>query len=1669
MAKKRLNKKVAIIGSLIIGFLMVLAILLILRLNRDSEKYLLEGDVALAAAQAAEDETVKKEEYAKALRNYGQAHSLSKRDPEKIRALYKIADVKQQIDEWIDVVKCWAQIVRIDDQQTRARYSRLKYVYLMADSGLRTAWQEVLTQASDFIDIAEGDAQVLEQETSQLDPFGPELKTNVEGKLATFLYLVRGRAFLETAQQGRTVDQGKMLEQAIDDFQHVREIEPYHVIAAGYHARAILIRGELHAATGDSQAKNREMEHAKSILVETVDNRPNSPRAYINLVSMKLALARNLDFNDLEQQYSALESEYLGVVKKFPESAEAYSVLAAYYHSRLKGISKAVAAAVKAVELDKDNVIYARNAADFYYTNFSIHGEKEWLNKAIDTASHALELPGAQDKPGPRQWANRMQKVSINAFLSRCYLDLIIEDRVAQSGFTREQLLEKAEQTVDEIEELIGTGDDMHVVKWKGMLNLAKGQKTIAVKQLNSAYEQLKSVGQRDSLLSYRLAKQFENSSELGAVLEFYTSALGINNRKSRDLIDNSKPESLLEYARILMKLRSYNLALGAVDYYEKKFSANQSSQRTLVELNILIGQYDKAQEVLDSMQPDDVNRLQLNLELAQARVGRLQNAIVQKRLKENTLTVFDQEDKRQLDPVQEESLEQITEQLSHYRIEWAKLTRELLAKEPNSIDENHIVALCNNYISENKITEAQSLVEQFLKSHPDNTSIEFYKQMLLEPDPRTISEQRRRQIEEDVLSTISDPARRSMNLARLYHKYNEMDKASQEFKKVLKLQVAPLDVDSPEGLTAQAMRQLAASYAFEIALTLKDWVDAEQLTELSRKENLDDCQGRFFVARLALAKGEFEKALTELDECLKLRPVFSHAHLLKSNAYAALGNYYDAAQEAHKAASLNPQDGTIAKSLAFLLHSRNQNLGEKVTTEQLTETKKALLKATALNPQDLQLLSFYAEYISGDNPAQALAIRQRLQQNVPNVENTLLLARMAMRMALAESLEQRKEALFEIAASSFRQAREIDPNNRTVLESMADYHRVRGEADQAEDLLTNSGDKQLLWNYYLRSGRYDEAKSTLQQLYQDSSKDISVLRGLLFIAERELNREDVKKYSEELLIIKDNPENRLLQIQTFLKSGLVNDVEPKLQSFKEKYAQDPRALLLEAWLAMRQGQLEKALDLINRSLSLSEDENALAWQLRGRVNYLLGKSQQAIDDFKKSKSLNSDPTTRFLLARAYLKAGLNQDALTELQNTIDHPHAPSGVRDLMEQVYLNSADKDALRRFYSQTLEKLDDSIDWHNRAGAFAVSEGDFDRAVALYGKALQIAIDRQQSPAMGTGNNRFMVSDYSAALDGYLHALLMAAGSSSTNIGSAKLNRLFEVGSKFVDSKLPSVSAVAFLGMADAKMKINERQSALEYYKKAMDKAFGSKDRKFARRTLQRVDSAIGREAVTNYCSGSLKANPESASANMAMFFLMNLSEQYNKSLQYIDKCLSLSTSDRNERLFYSVQKANTLEAAYNKTSDSTYLGRIIAEYESLLSEMPKNIVVLNNLAYILSLKNERLQDALEYSRRAHESAPDNPGFMDTYGYVLYKNNKLQEADEYLQAALQQYLQDRISAPAEVYEHLGMVKEALGHKAEAVEAYEQALSIGKESLSEAARERIKTAIKRVAPGER
>jgi len=273
------------------------------------------------------------------------------------------------------------------------------------------------------------------------------------------------------------------------------------------------------------------------------------------------------------------------------------------------------------------------------------------------------------------------------------------------------------------------------------------------------------------------------------------------------------------------------------------------------------------------------------------------------------------------------------------------------------------------------------------------------------------------------------------------------------------------------------------------------------------------------------------------------------------------------------------------------------------------------------------------------------------------------------------------------------------------------------------------------------------------------------------------------------------------------------------------------------------------------------------------------------------------------------------------------------------------------------------------------------------------------------------------------------------------------------------------MAYLRMAQAKLKLGDKITAVEYCQKAVDKA--GENETLASEVLARMYLMLGPDEVLKYCRQKLETNPDSLSANFAMFNLAKINNEYDKAIDYIDKCIGLAEPESPRRVDYTMKKAGALTLAYEKSSDKSYLKTAITVYESLLNKMPNNTSILNNLAYWLAEYNERLPEALRYAERALEARPNNPGFLDTYAYVLHRNGQNSRAAEVLAAALQQYQQNDILVPAEVYEHKGIIKEELGAKDEALAAYRQALEIGADDgLSKKAKQRINEAIERLSP---
>lgn len=110
-----------------------------------------------------------------------------------------------------------------------------------------------------------------------------------------------------------------------------------------------------------------------------------------------------------------------------------------------------------------------------------------------------------------------------------------------------------------------------------------------------------------------------------------------------------------------------------------------------------------------------------------------------------------------------------------------------------------------------------------------------------------------------------------------------------------------------------------------------------------------------------------------------------------------------------------------------------------------------------------------------------------------------------------------------------------------------------------------------------------------------------------------------------------------------------------------------------------------------------------------------------------------------------------------------------------------------------------------------------------------------------------------------------------------------------------------------------------------------------------------------------------------------------------------------------------------------------------FKAALQIDPENALLLNNYSYSLSVRGERLEEALVMAARALEKDPENGAYLDTVGWIHYKLGNLEEALKYIRMAVQ--LRNDSS---EVFDHLGDVYAALNMQMKAREAWEQALAL-------------------------
>jgi len=128
-------------------------------------------------------------------------------------------------------------------------------------------------------------------------------------------------------------------------------------------------------------------------------------------------------------------------------------------------------------------------------------------------------------------------------------------------------------------------------------------------------------------------------------------------------------------------------------------------------------------------------------------------------------------------------------------------------------------------------------------------------------------------------------------------------------------------------------------------------------------------------------------------------------------------------------------------------------------------------------------------------------------------------------------------------------------------------------------------------------------------------------------------------------------------------------------------------------------------------------------------------------------------------------------------------------------------------------------------------------------------------------------------------------------------------------------------------------------------------------------------------------------------------------------------------------------------YSYLADCYYNLDSVEMFDEVLKINPNDILVLNNYAYYLSLRNERLALAEKMSSQAVAMESDNATYLDTYAWVLYKRGEYSQARYYIKLAI-----EKDKDPSGVlYEHYGDILYRSGEHQEALKMWKKAAEMG------------------------
>ena len=514
--------------------------------------------------------------------------------------------------------------------------------------------------------------------------------------------------------------------------------------------------------------------------------------------------------------------------------------------------------------------------------------------------------------------------------------------------------------------------------------------------------------------------------------------------------------------------------------------------------------------------------------------------------------------------------------------------------------------------------------------------------------------------------------------------------------------------------------------------------------------------------------------------------------------------------------------------------------------------------------------------------------------------------------------------------------------------------------------------------------------------------------------------------------------------------------------------------LFLEAMMERGQGNDAAAFELLRHCASIKPDAPETYFYLAQYYSMLKDKDK-SLYCVKKAAELNPlNHIYQETLVQAYISNGQTDEAISALENLAKTETEREDALEMLARLYIQKKDyANAIKAFDRlETLEGRSENLslaksgvyevmgdrkaateevrklaeqnpndlNYECAYGEALMRNGEREKALAIYNKVL--SEDPTNSRAQMIMRTYYKEQKDTASADSMTLAILL-------NKATAKETRIELLRQEVGESEQNGGDSTKIIMFFKKVLAVPQPDCDLALmYAAYMDLKKMPKDSIAA--VLEQVlliapDNASARFRLVNYawgdenldrvidlCRAARQYNPD----EMAFYYFQGMAyyrkNEEDKALDAFQNGISVITDSSEPTLvsdFYAVMG----DILFSKGRDK----EAFAAYDSCLQWKEDNISCLNNYAYYLSIKGQKLDKAEQMSLRTVEAEAKNSTYLDTYAWILFLQKRYGEAKKYIDQALK-YDTD---SSAVIIEHGGDIYAMNGDVDRAVQLWQEA----------------------------